>query len=78
MPGKIGITGSIFGWNNVKEHHQNSFSKNQLRPPEDMIQDRVKELASLPEFGDLPKVFEIFDALHPVDQGEVLTAYPVR
>ena len=27
LVGKIGITGSIFGWNNVKEHHQNSFSK---------------------------------------------------
>ena len=50
--------------------------EDQLRPPEDMIQDRVKELASLLEFGDLPKAFEIFDALHPVDQGEVLDGLP--
>ena len=50
--------------------------EDQLRPPEEMIQDLVKELESLLECGDLLKAFEIFEGLHPVDQGEVLDGLP--
>ena len=46
--------------------------EDQVRPPEEMIQDLVKELESLLGFGDLPKAFELFEALQPEDLGELL------
>jgi magnesium transporter len=48
----------------------------QSRPPEEVIQELVYELERLLEAGQIPRALELFNGLHPMDQGEILEELP--
>ena len=51
-------------------------SKQQSRPPEEVIHGLVQELERLMESSERQQALELFAVLHPVDQGEVLDGLP--
>ena len=53
-------------------------SKQQPRPPEEVIHGLVQELERLMESSERQQALEIFAVLHPVDQGEILYGLPKK
>ena len=53
-------------------------SKQQPRPPEEVIHGLVQELERLMESSERQQALEIFAVLHPVDQGEILDGLPKK